>query len=407
MRTPNKPFPEYKWRWAVFTPTESLNSPPIFLGILRVLRRNEFSAFSSQQVNDQLRIVQQETNTTVNLVRSPQRNIFRNSGQYWKALGVLDPARPGQIALTRFGRKYADGAISQVEFASTTVKTLVLPNRKIETNLLQWDSIGLSIKPLELILEIIGTLAAKYGPQEGYLSSDELIDIVIPLAGDFGTLDEYLESIIDVRRGTLNVTTWPNCAPSSNDKRMAKEFLLFLENYGLCKSTYNSTTREKRFYLDSISLDEIRSLKSLSFTQTELDRIERIIRRTEIPSNIERKKVVREILDRPQQPNFRKNVLDAYRSTCLVTGARLENVLEAAHIKPAKNSGNDTIQNGLCLRVDIHRLFDSNHLRIKPTGKILITRKAKRPENYPHLPTRIKLPPFVDKDFLDWRMKYY
>ncbi len=370
MRIPNKPFPEYKWRWAVYTPTESLNIPPVFLGILRVLRQNEFSAYSSKQVNDQLLVVQHDTNSSVNLVRSPERNIFRNSGQYWKALGVIDDSSRGQIVLSPFGRKYADGQITQVEFASTILKTLELPNRRIDNTARIWDSINLTFKPLELILEIIGSLKDRFGATDGYLTTDELIDIIIPLAGDFGVLEEYLDSIIGCRRGIHNISGWPDCAPKANDKRMAKEFLLFLEHYGFCYSTYDSTTREKRYYLANISLDEIVALKSLSFQQTELERIERIIRRSEIPANIERKKVVREILDRPQQPNFRKNILGAYRSTCLITGARLENVLEAAHIKPAKDHGNDTIHNGLCLRVDIHRLFDSNHLKISPVGDI-------------------------------------
>ena len=93
MRIPKKPFPTYKWRWAVYTPTESLNSPPVYLGILRVLRANEFGKFSSEKVNDGLRLVQQETDSSVNLVRSADRNIFRNSGQYWRGLGMLDEGK--------------------------------------------------------------------------------------------------------------------------------------------------------------------------------------------------------------------------------------------------------------------------------------------------------------------------
>ena len=50
MRIPKKPFANYKWRWAVYTPTETLNEPPIFLGILRVLRNDEYKRFSSIEV---------------------------------------------------------------------------------------------------------------------------------------------------------------------------------------------------------------------------------------------------------------------------------------------------------------------------------------------------------------------
>ena len=61
IQTPTIPFPNYKWRWAVYTPTESLNAPPVFLGILRVLADCENLRFRSDEVNEGLRIVQEET----------------------------------------------------------------------------------------------------------------------------------------------------------------------------------------------------------------------------------------------------------------------------------------------------------------------------------------------------------
>ena len=44
IRSPQKPFPNYKWRWSVLTPTESLNDPPIFLGVLRVFSKTSINA---------------------------------------------------------------------------------------------------------------------------------------------------------------------------------------------------------------------------------------------------------------------------------------------------------------------------------------------------------------------------
>ena len=38
-------------------------------------------------------------------------------------------------------------------------------------------------------------------------------------------------------------------------------------------------------------------------------------------------------------------------------------ILEAAHIKPFKYNGEDTVANGFAMRVDIHTLFDAGHLR--------------------------------------------
>jgi HNH endonuclease len=407
IRIPRKPFANYKWRWAVYTPTESLNSPPVFLGILRVLRENEFENFSSEPVNVGLQRVQEEMETTVNLVRTQERNIFRNSGQYWKGLGLFQESRRGQIVLSNFGRKLADGEITQIEFAITIVKSLELPNRNIDANFEEWYHSSIRIKPLELILEIIKNLQIEFGVNEGFVTPEELIRIIIPLAGDNGTKEEYINCISLFRQNKLDLTGWPDCAESSNDKRMAREFLLYLSNYGFCNAVVGKTNFLEKYYLSNISIHEIEELSAFQYTETELDRIERIIRNTQIPANIERKKVVREVLDRPNQNLFRKVILEVYQSTCLITGVRLDTVLEAAHIKPVKYKGTDEVYNGICLRADIHTLFDSNHLRIKPNGELFLSEEARKKDNYESLPKEILLPGFINTDYLDWRLKYY
>lgn len=85
----------------------------------------------------------------------------------------------------------------------------------------------------------------------------------------------------------------------------------------------------------------------------------------------------------------------------------IENVLEAAHIKPVEYRGDDTHHNGLCLRSDIHQLFDSNNLRILPSGELILSETASSENNYANLPSSIELPDFVSREFLDWRIKYY
>lgn len=407
MRPPRKPFPKYKWRWAVYTPTESLNDPPVYLGILRVLRDNEFEKFSSSSVNEALQVVQQETESTVNLVRSPERNIFRNSGQYWRGLGMLAEGTKGQIILTNFGRKFADGEITQVEFASTIIKTFQLPNRRIDNDTSDWDQANLTIKPFEIILNIISRLQEMFGIEQGYISIKELIKIVIPLAGDNGTINDYVKAINLFRQNRIDLSNWPDCAPESNDRRMAREFMLYLSNYGLCKCIPGRNNMDEKYFLGSISTEEVNELFSIQTQETELDRIERIIKSSQIPANIERKRVVREILERPNQNAFRRIILEAYQSTCLITGVRIETVLEAAHIKPVKYHGSDDLFNGICMRADIHALFDSNNLRIKPNGDIVLSNIARRRENYALIPERIDLPTFIDPQQLDWRLKYY
>lgn len=65
---------------------------------------------------------------------------------------------------------------------------------------------------------------------------------------------------------------------------------------------------------------------------------------------------------REGQDGFRTAVIDAYRQdlhpACCVTGHGPVQVLEAAHIVSHAEGGVMTVDNGLCLRSDIHRLFD-------------------------------------------------
>ncbi|MCY7335606.1 MAG: hypothetical protein LH613_05240, partial [Chamaesiphon sp.] len=78
--TPQKPFDTYKWRWFSVAPTEGLLNPPVFLGALRVFARHEGVAPADPAIAAELRIVQSETRTSVDLARTPERNIIRNSG---------------------------------------------------------------------------------------------------------------------------------------------------------------------------------------------------------------------------------------------------------------------------------------------------------------------------------------
>lgn len=406
IKPPKKPFPDYKWRWATFQPTESLNQPPVFLGVLRVF--NEFQNYppSSNEVMNALAVVQEETNSNVDLVRTQERNLVRNSGQYWKALGLLEESH-GQIVVSPFGQSLATGKITQVEFATTVVKTLELPNRRILGDTTEWDKAELKIKPLELILDILVKLSENHGLQESFLTPFELVKIIIPLAGAKSPLEDFSDALFQFRNNQLDISNWADCAPKSNDKRMAREFLLFLSNYGFCKMLQTGRGNEnEKYFLSNISKQEIIELKKLKIPQYQLDKTVRKIRETHIPANVERKRVSREVLERPYQNTFRRNILAAFNSTCLITKVNIENVLEAAHIVDVKYKGSDKVENGLCLRSDIHQLFDSKHLRILPNGEIVLSELASTKNNYENLPRKVKIPDFVNKEFLNWRVKY-
>lgn len=66
---------------------------------------------------------------------------------------------------------------------------------------------------------------------------------------------------------------------------------------------------------------------------------------------------------RDGQGAFREALLAAY-GQCAVTGCKVRASLEAAHIIPYVNALSNVLKNGLCLRADIHRLYDRNLITI-------------------------------------------
>lgn len=70
----------------------------------------------------------------------------------------------------------------------------------------------------------------------------------------------------------------------------------------------------------------------------------------------------RAILRRQGQPAFRLALLRAYDGQCAVTGCRVVEVLQAAHIVQYRGAATDRVENGLLLRSDIHDLFDLGKL---------------------------------------------
>ena len=111
------------------------------------------------------------------------------------------------------------------------------------------------------------------------------------------------------------------------------------------------------------------------------------------------------------QGAFRILVTDTYDRHCAVTGEKALPALEAAHIQPVTQEGKHRIDNGLLLRSDIHRLFDSGYVTITPDYKFRASRKLKddfdNGEDYLRLKAvGIWLPRDSDsrpkREFLEW-----
>jgi hypothetical protein len=255
-------------------------------------------------------------------------------------------------------------------------------------------------------MSIISRLSTTEGAEEAYLTPNELVRIVIPLAGEKAPIEKHANAIKLYRTGKLLLEGWPDCAPAANDKRIAREFLLFLSSYGFCRTEKSSINSEEKYFLSSIMPEEVAVLVKIPETKNISGTI-RNIQSSQISATAERRRILVEVLLRPQQPKFRREVLKAFNNTCIITGVTITDVLEAAHIIPVREKGSDTIDNGLCLRADIHLLFDTGHLRIAPEGLLHLSEVSAATKNYKYLPTKITLPRFINFDNLAWRWKYH
>jgi putative restriction endonuclease len=72
----------------------------------------------------------------------------------------------------------------------------------------------------------------------------------------------------------------------------------------------------------------------------------------------DRRRVTRAVAQRQGQAGFRRILLDAYGSKCLMTGYDAVDALEAAHIVPYRGPVTNHPSNGLLMRADLHNLFD-------------------------------------------------
>jgi len=77
------------------------------------------------------------------------------------------------------------------------------------------------------------------------------------------------------------------------------------------------------------------------------------------------------------QGGFRYAVTERYERRCAMTGERSLPALEAAHIKPYREDGPHRVSNGLLLRADLHRLFDTGYITITSDLRVEVSRHLK------------------------------
>lgn len=77
---------------------------------------------------------------------------------------------------------------------------------------------------------------------------------------------------------------------------------------------------------------------------------------------------------RQGQAEFRGSLVGAYDGKCAVTGSRIVELLEAAHILPHAEGANYRASNGLLLRADVHTLYDLHLLSIDEHYRIHLSK---------------------------------
>ena len=85
-----------------------------------------------------------------------------------------------------------------------------------------------------------------------------------------------------------------------------------------------------------------------------------------------RTKTIRAIVHRQGQPAFRRQLLEAYDSHCVITSCSVVEILDAAHIIAYQGPATNHPQNGLLLRTDIHTLFDLGLIAVDTQGMTIV-----------------------------------
>lgn len=114
--------------------------------------------------------------------------------------------------------------------------------------------------------------------------------------------------------------------------------------------------------IKTYSTDNVEGLRLWHDVSDRLNRRQKIKVADDIPQYGEPQTV------RPRlgQGAFRVLVTDIYGRRCAVTQERTLPALDAAHIRPYSDGGKHEAHNGLLLRRDIHRLFDTGYVTVTP-----------------------------------------
>ena len=91
---------------------------------------------------------------------------------------------------------------------------------------------------------------------------------------------------------------------------------------------------------------------------------------------INREKISSQVKRLYRNPKFREKILKQHGSICSCCDIAIEKLIEAAHIIPVEDNGNDDVRNGIPLCPTHHTAFDNFLFTINPTDNAIIYKKG-------------------------------
>lgn len=178
-------------------------------------------------------------------------------------------------------------------------------------------------------------------------------------------------------------------------KKRADNYLVlglgFVEQYNEFTGTFTihgpvneSSDDSQRYFL----------ITKTELSDAEREKLNELHKLAKMPDNEDEKRYI-EQLQRERQKQFSNDVRAAYDGHCAISNVSERAALQAAHVDNYRGRKSQIVQNGILLRADLHLLYDSHLLGIKPNSHEIVLAESVREKGYEELLNRrdhIQLP---------------
>ncbi len=226
------------------------------------------------------------------------------------------------------------------------------------TNYLDSDEITSLENHIDRIKPFDDIITKEYIPHNETLSSNE----INPELSLKEIWIDRIETIVNLDKDHLK-HIWKNVLEHCESIEIASAIyarLRFVQGF-------DKVERDWVFYINSPSISQLKDKLPSENTITQFNEISTLL--------VDKKdKSLRYTTNRSNQTDFRMSLITRYSGTCCITNCSELTIIEAAHIIPYMGNHSDLTDNGLLLRVDIHRLFDKYLITIdSDSHKVIVS----------------------------------